>query len=85
VKKFVLFVALTLLTTPYLTSAREDRDGSARERHDGSAREDHDRDDQPSRHSHVNATEFAGAGLAVAALIGVAGYVLLRRRGVRQD
>ena len=48
-----------------------------------SAREDHDKDDKG--HRHVNATEFVGAGLAAAALIGVAGYAVLRRRGIRQD
>jgi hypothetical protein len=49
-----------------------------------SAGEDHDKDDKKG-HRHVNATEFVGAGLAAAAMIGVAGYIVLRRRGMRQD
>ena len=48
-----------------------------------SAGEDHDKDDKP--HRHLNATEFVTGGLAAAALLGVAGYVVLRRRGTRQD
>jgi hypothetical protein len=68
-KKIVLISALTLLTTPFLASAHED----------------HDNDDRDRPHRKVNATEFASAGLAAAALIGVAGYVMLRRRGLRQN
>jgi len=45
-----------------------------------------DRDDDREReHRHMNASEFAGAGFAAAALIGIAGYLALRRRGARQN
>jgi hypothetical protein len=43
------------------------------------AHEDHDRDD---RHSNVSAKEMAGIGLAGAALLGVAGYAILRKRNI---
>jgi hypothetical protein len=49
-----------------------------------SARGDRD-DDFGRRHRHMNASEFAGAGFAAAALIGIAGYLALRRRGARQN
>jgi len=40
---------------------------------------DHDRDDH--RHKrHMKANELAGIGIGVAALIGVAGYLVVRRR-----
>ena len=40
--------------------------------------EDHDRDD---RHKHrVKASEMTGIGIGAAALVGLAGYLLLRRR-----
>jgi O-antigen/teichoic acid export membrane protein len=40
--------------------------------------EDHDRDDR--RKHHIRASEMAGVGLGAAALVGVAGYLILRRR-----
>ena len=67
-KRLFLVAAFALLATPYFASAHED----------------HDKDDKGPRRPRVNATEFAGAGLAAAALIGVAGYAMLRRR-TRQD
>ena len=48
------------------------------------AHEDHDRDD-PGRHRHMNASEFISAGFAAAALIGVVGYLALRRKNSRQN
>jgi MYXO-CTERM domain-containing protein len=42
------------------------------------AKADNDRDDRP-RH-HIRANEMAGIGIGAAALVGVAGYFLLRRR-----
>ena len=36
-------------------------------------------------HHHMNAPEFAGAGLVIAALVGLAGYVIVRRRSARQN
>jgi len=42
-------------------------------------REDHDRDDHRHKH-HIKANELAGIGIGAAALIGAAGYLLLRRR-----
>ena len=48
------------------------------------ARGDRD-DDFGRRHRHMNASEFAGAGFAAAALVGIAGYLALRRRGARQN
>jgi hypothetical protein len=45
-----------------------------------------DRDDDSSRrHRRVSASEFVGTGFAAAALIGVAGYLVLRRRRARQN
>jgi MYXO-CTERM domain-containing protein len=41
--------------------------------------EDHDWDDT-HKHHHIRATEMAGLGIGAAALVGVAGYFLLRRR-----
>lgn len=40
--------------------------------------EDDDRED--SHRHHIRATEMAGMGLGAAALVGVAGYLLLRKR-----
>jgi hypothetical protein len=42
-------------------------------------REDHDRDDHRTKR-HMKANELAGIGIGVAALIGVAGYLVVRRR-----
>jgi hypothetical protein len=42
-------------------------------------RGDHDRDNHRRKH-HVRANELAGIGIGVAALIGVAGYLVVRRR-----
>jgi hypothetical protein len=67
-RKLILVGALTLLATPYLASAREDDD----------------KDDKDRHHGHMNASELAGAGAAAASLIGLAGYVILRRRNARQ-
>jgi len=39
---------------------------------------DNDRDDRPKH--HIRANEMAGIGIGAAALVGVAGYFLLRRR-----
>lgn len=36
-------------------------------------------DDKP-KHRHVNGDEMAGIGVGAAALVGLAGYLLLRRR-----
>jgi MYXO-CTERM domain-containing protein len=42
--------------------------------------EDNDADDKP-RHKHdMKASEMAGMGIGAAALVGLAGYLLLRRR-----
>jgi hypothetical protein len=41
---------------------------------------DHDWDDKPKHHRHMRANEIAGIGIGVAAIVGVAGYLLLRRR-----
>jgi MYXO-CTERM domain-containing protein len=43
-----------------------------------SAKADNDRDDHPKH--HIRANEMAGIGIGAAALVGVAGYFLLRRR-----
>jgi len=45
-------------------------------------REDYDRDDDRPKHHkhHIRANELAGIGIGVAALIGVAGYLVVRRR-----
>ncbi len=68
-KKLTLLAALTLFAAPYLTLADED----------------HDRDDSGRHHRHMNASEFIGAGFAGAALIGVVGYLALRRKNSRQN
>jgi len=44
----------------------------------GAKAEDHDREDHPKHHMRVN--EMTGIGISAAALVGVAGYFLLRRR-----
>lgn len=43
---------------------------------------DRDRDDR--HHRHMNASEFITGGAFAAALLGLAGYLVLRRRGVQQ-
>ena len=41
--------------------------------------DDNDRDDR-HKHHHVSAAEMTGIGIGVAGLIGVAGYLMLRKR-----
>jgi len=46
--------------------------------HSAKAQNDDDQGDRPKR--RIRATEMAGIGIGAAALIGVAGYFVLRRR-----
>jgi LPXTG-motif cell wall-anchored protein len=63
-KKLIMLVCLVAALMPQSVKAE---------------RGDHDRDD--NRHKrHMNANEPAGIGIGVAALIGAAGYLLVRRR-----
>lgn len=73
-KKTLLLLALALLATPTLVRAHEDHDKDDRDRFN-----DHDKDDH---HGSVKATELAGIGIGGAALLGVAGYLVLRKRNI---
>lgn len=67
VKKTLLLLVLALIATPSLVRADDDDDKF-------------DRDDH--HHSSVSAKELAGIGFAGAALIGLAGYAILRKRNL---
>ena len=61
----ILLVSLTLALAPHNLKAED---------------EDYDQDDKPRHHKHMKASEMAGMGVGAAALVGLAGYLLLRRR-----
>ena len=63
-KKLIMLVCLVIALMPQSVRAE---------------REDDDRDDHRPKH-HIRANELAGIGIGVAALIGVAGYLVVRRR-----
>ena len=65
-KRLLLLASLALLATPGLAVAR-DQNGD-------------DQGEDQKEHQHVTAKEMAGVGIGAAALIGVAGYLALRRR-----
>ena len=63
-KKLILLASLAVLFTPYVASAHDWNGG--------------DRDDH--RHRKISANEMAAAGFAAAAMLGVVGYLALRKR-----
>ena len=63
-KRLILLASFAVLFTPFVASA-----------HDWN---DRDRDDHP--HRKISANEMAAAGFAVAAMLGVVGYLALRKR-----
>jgi len=63
-KRLILLASFAVLFTPYVANARDSNDG--------------DRDNH--RHKKISANEMAAAGFASAALIGVVGYLALRKR-----
>ena len=63
-KKLIMLVCLVVALMPQSVKAE---------------RGDHDRDDNRHKH-HMKANELAGIGIGVAALIGAAGYLIVRRR-----
>jgi hypothetical protein len=76
VKRIALLLAFALVATPSFIRADE-KDNEHHEDHDRDDRgNDHDRDDS----KRVNAEELAGIGIGSAALLGVAGYLILRKR-----
>lgn len=67
-KKLCLLAVLMMGLTPTLVRAEK---------------EDHDQDpDDHWHHGRVTAAEMTGIGIGGAALIGVAGYLILRRRNL---
>ena len=64
-RRFILAASFTVLLTPYVASAGDWGDN--------------DRDDRRHRRK-MSADQMAGAGLAVAAVLGAAGYLVLRKR-----
>lgn len=68
VKRLILLVWFASLLTPGLSSARGGSD-------DQGQNQDGDR-----YHRRISGTEIAGAGFLAAGLIGIAGYIALRRR-----
>jgi hypothetical protein len=67
-KKLLLSVALALVLTPYSVKAQDCQQSGDNQ------------GDNSGCKAKINATEFAGIGLGGAALICVAGYLMLRRR-----
>jgi hypothetical protein len=63
-KRLILLASFAVLFTPYVASAHDSNGG--------------DRDDR--RHRKISANEMATAGFAAAAMIGVVGYLVLRKR-----
>ena len=72
-KKLCLLAVLMMGLTPTLVRA-----------HDRDADDDKDRDRDRWHHDHddVTAAEMTGIGIGGAALIGVAGYLILRKRNL---
>ena len=63
-KRLILLASFAVLFTPFVASAHDWNDG--------------DRDDH--HHRKISANEIAAAGVAAAAIIGVLGYLALRKR-----
>jgi hypothetical protein len=63
-KRLILLASFAVLFTPFVANARDRNDG--------------DRDDR--HHRKITANEMATAGFAAAAMIGVVGYLALRKR-----
>jgi hypothetical protein len=62
-KRLILVASFAVLFTPFVASAHDWNDG--------------DRDDH--HHRKISANEMAAAGFAAAAMLGVVGYLVLRK------
>ena len=74
-KKLCLLAALIMCLTPTLVRAHDHDADDYKDR-------DHDRDRWHHDHDDVTAAEMTGIGIGGAALIGVAGYLILRKRNL---